>query len=99
VYNPRKQQAAAYITANAPGEDYQVVSIAQLQQRIGINPFPALPENARDHAMSLPPPHAAGGNGRGKKRGDDMFGGLSDELIRWMERELMRMVRHLIHSL
>ncbi len=99
VYNPRKQQAAAYITANAPGEDYQVVSIAQLQQRIGINPFPALPESARNRAMSLPPPKPASSNGHAKNRSGDMLSGLSDELIRWMERELMRMVRHLIHAL
>ncbi|MBB5191478.1 endonuclease G [Silvimonas terrae] len=99
VYNPRKQQAAAYITANAPGEDYQVVSIAQLQQRIGINPFPALPEAARNRAMSLPPPKPASSNGHSKSRGGNMLDGLSDELIRWMEREFMRMVRHLIHTL
>ncbi|GGP27314.1 DNA/RNA non-specific endonuclease [Silvimonas amylolytica] len=98
VYNPRKQQAAAYITPNGPGEDYEVVSIAQLQQRTGINPFPALPEAARNRAMVLPPPQSASSNSHGTPRGN-RGSGLENELIRWMERELMHLLHQLIRAL
>lgn len=41
VLDPRTNEAAAYLAPNAPGYDYQVVSIAQLRDMTGIDVFPA----------------------------------------------------------
>jgi len=42
VIDPVRKEAAAYVVANAPGTEYQVVSVADLEQMAGINLFPAL---------------------------------------------------------
>ena len=59
VYIPSTGQAAAYVDANAPGQNYQVLSITQLQQLTGLDVFPALPQSVKDQAADLPPPHQA----------------------------------------
>jgi len=56
IYIPSTGQAAAYVTPNAAGDDYSVVSIAQLEQLIGINLFPKMNPSAKQHAMELPSP-------------------------------------------
>lgn len=56
IYDPSRQEGAAYITPNAPGMNYQVVPIAELERRTGIDPFPAMPASAKQTAMRLPPP-------------------------------------------
>ncbi len=56
IYVPSLNQAAAYITNNAPGNTYQVVSIAELEKLIGINLFPKLSTDVKNHAMNLPVP-------------------------------------------
>ena len=56
VYNPARNEAGAYITANAPGTKYELVSIAELETRAGINVFPALPQSVKDRIMDLPAP-------------------------------------------
>ncbi|MFD2274280.1 DNA/RNA non-specific endonuclease [Undibacterium arcticum] len=62
IYDPHHRQAAAYITPNAPGMAYQTVSIAELEQRIGINLFPSLPESVKRSKMPLPEPTPHGYN-------------------------------------
>ncbi|MGI4984888.1 MAG: DNA/RNA non-specific endonuclease [Janthinobacterium lividum] len=59
IYAPQRG-AAAYITANRPGADYAVVSIAELTLITGIDPFPALPAAVKQSAMALPPPRPSG---------------------------------------
>jgi endonuclease G len=56
VYVPSTGVAAAYLTNNAPGMDWQAISIAQLRQISGIDPFPALPEQVKQAPASLPAP-------------------------------------------
>jgi endonuclease G len=56
IYVPQRQQASAYITPNAPGTDYQVISIAELERRLGINLFPAMPEMVKQTRIDLPKP-------------------------------------------
>lgn len=56
IYDPRRNAAAAYVTPNASGMVYRTASIAALEQRIGINLFPKLPQQIKDAKMPLPTP-------------------------------------------
>jgi len=56
VYDPARREAGAYVVANAPGMQYQVVSIAQLEGITGIRLFPSLSAKIRNNAMRLPEP-------------------------------------------
>ena len=60
IYVPRRQQAGAYVTPNAPGDVWEAVSIAALEQLTGIDVFPALSAEVKATVMALPdptPPH------------------------------------------
>lgn len=59
IYDP-KRGAAAYLTANKPGNGYAVISIAALTRLTGIDPFPALPAKVKEEAIALPPPRPSG---------------------------------------
>ncbi len=63
IYSPKQQRAGAYLIDNDESQDYQVISIAQLQKLAGIDPLPALPAKAREQAMNLPKPQANRGGG------------------------------------
>lgn len=65
IYEPGRG-AAAYMTRNAPGDAYAVISIVALTHVIGIDPFPALSMSTKQHAMHLPPPRP---NGQKLERG------------------------------
>lgn len=56
VYDPARGEAGAYIAANAPGLNYDVVSIDTLEKRLGIRLFPQLRNEIRSIAMTLPRP-------------------------------------------
>ncbi len=56
IYIPSKRKAAAYIVVNAPGKDYKVVSIAELTEIAGIDPFPSASASVKKVAMPLPEP-------------------------------------------
>lgn len=60
IYDPVGQAAAAYIAPNARGSAYQVISIADLEKRTGINLFPALDARSKAVAMELPEPRPHG---------------------------------------
>jgi endonuclease G len=66
IYDPVRNQAAAYVTPNAPGMEYQTLSIAELEQRIKINVFPNLPAEIKAAKMVLPPPTSRGSRSRNK---------------------------------
>ena len=51
-----RRAAAAYVTPNADGMDWQAISIDQLAQITGIDPFPAVPTEIKAVAMPLPTP-------------------------------------------
>lgn len=55
IYLPASNQAAAYITDNAPGDNYSVISIAQLEKLTGINLFPKISPSTKAQIASLPP--------------------------------------------
>jgi endonuclease G len=56
VYDPSSGFAGAYIVDNADGNNYQVISIAQLEQLSGLKLFPKLSDSAKHNAMRLPEP-------------------------------------------
>ena len=63
IYDPARKQAAAYVTPNAPGMEYQTLSIAELEKRININVFPKLPAEIKSVKMDLPVPTPHGRRG------------------------------------
>jgi len=56
IYDPASGRAAAYLSPNDQTQTYEVVSIADLAHRVGIDPFPAMPAAAKVAAMALPDP-------------------------------------------
>jgi endonuclease G len=56
VYDRARRAAAAYVTKNADGMGWQGISINELAQITGIDPFPALPAEIKVIAMPLPTP-------------------------------------------
>ncbi|WP_287497741.1 DNA/RNA non-specific endonuclease [Pandoraea sp. CB10b_02] len=64
VYDPKREQAGAYLVANEATGDYSVVSVAALEKLAGIDFFPGMPAEVKNTAMRLPAPKAAGGGGK-----------------------------------
>ena len=56
VYDPHKKEGAAWLTPNEAGENFEVISLAALEKRAGINLFPSVPEQVKAQAMVLPEP-------------------------------------------
>src|SRR5690606_7080367 len=56
IYLPQRGQASAYITPNAPGTAYEIVPVAELERRLGINLFPTLSQEVKQTRISLPHP-------------------------------------------
>lgn len=56
IYSPKQQKAATYLTNNAPGREYQVISIKELEALTGINFFPKMSEEKKQQLLSLPEP-------------------------------------------
>lgn len=56
VVDPSSHEGAAWIAPNDDSGDYEVVSIAELEKKIGINLFPKLPDVVKQKAMPLPEP-------------------------------------------
>lgn len=56
IYDAVRQEAGCYIEANAPGTQYNIASVAEVEQSAGIDLFPAMPPQAKNRAMKLPAP-------------------------------------------
>jgi endonuclease G len=56
VFDPTRRVSAAYVTPNADSMSWQVISIDQLSQIIGIDPFPAVPAWIKAVAIPMPTP-------------------------------------------
>lgn len=63
VVDPARGEGAAWLAPNDDSGEYQVVPIAELEKRAGLNLFPKLPEAAKQKAIELPEPRI-----RGQKR-------------------------------
>jgi len=58
VYDPASHQAAAYVTGNHAGDDWDYCSIDELTDSIGIDVFPGLPPEVKAHSFPMPAPIA-----------------------------------------
>lgn len=56
LYDQQRQQAGCYVTPNAPGDQYNVASVAEVEQAAGINLFPAMPVQVKAQAIKLSAP-------------------------------------------
>ena len=56
IYNPRKQEAGAYLIDNTADSQPQSISIAELEQLTGINLFPSIKDAVKSKGMDLPEP-------------------------------------------
>jgi len=64
VYDPRRNEAGAYVVENTEGAQVQMVTIAELEKMSGISVFPSLNIQVKNSGMRLPPPKER------KRRGD-----------------------------
>ena len=56
VFSTKQNKGAAYITENAPGREYRVVSIKELESLAEINFFPKMSEIQKSDKLLLPEP-------------------------------------------
>ena len=56
VYDPRSGGAGAYVCSNTAAPRCATMPVATLSGRVGIDPFPSLPDGAKATAMTLPRP-------------------------------------------
>lgn len=56
VYVPSQHKAGAYFAPNDASQEWEAISIAELEARIGIDVFPTLKAEVRKQAMALPEP-------------------------------------------
>lgn len=59
LYSPQQQRAGAYLIDNDESQDYDTLSLAELEQKTGIDPMPGLPAQVRNAGMDLPEPNAS----------------------------------------
>ncbi|MDD4950826.1 DNA/RNA non-specific endonuclease [Sulfuricurvum sp.] len=60
IYDPSSNQGAAYLVNNAPGNEYQEINIAQLEQLTNIRIFPKMAAISKQTPMPLPSPQMHG---------------------------------------
>ena len=56
VYSPKQQMAAAYYLENAAKAQYEILTMAQLEARVGINLLPSLSPQQKQLMLVLPKP-------------------------------------------
>jgi len=56
IYDAVRAEAGCYTESNAPGTEYNVATVAEVEQAIGINLFPAMPAAVKGRAMKMPEP-------------------------------------------
>ena len=92
VYDPARNEAAAYLADNDAEGAWRGVSLAALKEAAGLDVFPSLPEAAKARAMSLPEPREFSREGESRRRSPDT-------LESWATRELHRLLRRLWRDL
>ena len=56
IYDPKRQEAGAYVVGNSEGAQAQVVTIAELEKMSGISVFPSISSKIKGDGMRLPAP-------------------------------------------
>lgn len=64
VYDPQRNAGAAYLVPNQAGNDFRIVSLAELQQLSGIDVFPQLSQEIKQVVADLPTPRVRQQRGR-----------------------------------
>lgn len=64
IYLPTLGKASVYVTPNAPGMAYRVITVAEAEQASGFNLFPAMPGSVKTTLISLPAPTPYGQRNR-----------------------------------
>jgi endonuclease G len=90
IYDPKRRQAGAYLVENAEGDAYQRVSIADLQEVAGIDPFPGLPQAVKASAMDLPKPRPHGRSGSGRTKTSQSEQPFQEKAVLDFLRKLLR---------
>jgi endonuclease G len=54
IFVPSVGEGAVYVSKNANGKEYEVISIAELETILGINLFPTISQTAKMYIMDLP---------------------------------------------
>jgi len=83
IYDPASGQGAAYLVANSASNDYEVITIAQLEQMSGLNLFPKMGSSAKEKTMDLPDPQ--------ERRGGSYNNTTNKDIIQLLEKLLKRM--------
>jgi endonuclease G len=83
IYDPSSGEGGAYLVTNAPGNDYEVVSIAQLEQMSGLKLFPSMAPSARENSMDLPDP---------QERHDDSYNNITNKDIIYLIEKLLKRI-------
>lgn len=83
IYDPSSGQGGAYLVSNTPSNDYEVISIAQLEQMSGLQLFPKMAPSAKQNAMDLPDPQ--------ERHGGSYNNTTNKDIIHILEKLLKRM--------
>jgi endonuclease G len=59
VYVPSLNIAGVYWEKNAPGYEYEIITVNELSARVGMDIFPGLPANIKTQKVDMPRPVAA----------------------------------------
>ncbi len=94
VYDPRRRVGAAYLAPNRTDGDLRAVSLTELSEVAGLDPFPGLSPEVKARAMVLPEPRA---DRRDEARPRD--GSRNDSIEAWVQRSLQRFARYLWREL
>ncbi len=69
-YSPAQRRAGAYIVANEDTQDYQTLTVSELEKKIGVSLLPGVPKTIRDAGMTMPEPAAPPGKKPKAEPGD-----------------------------
>ncbi|WP_239479407.1 DNA/RNA non-specific endonuclease [Lichenicola cladoniae] len=87
VYDPRARGVAVYVCKNTDAPTCDIVSVATLIRVVGVDPFPALPDQLKQTALALPQPAASQYAHRGRRQPPPEASPLQP-LINWLQHLL-----------
>jgi len=70
-YSPAQRRAGAYLVANEDTQNYQTLTVSELETKIGVNLLPGVSKTIRDAGMTMPEPAAPPGKKPKAEFGDE----------------------------
>jgi endonuclease G len=64
IYDPKRNEAGAYLVGNEKGAQAQIITISKLEKESGIRIFPSISSEVKDNGMRLPEPKERKRRGR-----------------------------------